>query len=263
MDGGEEESVKWSERDVFVRKEDEKSGCIDIHSAEKTGFKHGCSVYRKSLLFLCWTISLALVVISGILLLCIVKTNHRNQYEKPMHSKLSSEQRTGDNSVCVPCQGKELFGTASYSFLSNKLCCTNSQSLNTLMKLLVGQSKDKGRKEWIKERPIINAGSQINNFTVPSSGLYSVYFHLIIRVPTNYNSSKCSVKISVLDKSSSRVLSQGVLLEKPLPTGGYESVVLFETVRLLRGSYDVHIDVSDDELLYRYPGSTGITVYKI
>uniref|UniRef100_K1Q1D3 Uncharacterized protein n=1 Tax=Magallana gigas TaxID=29159 RepID=K1Q1D3_MAGGI len=152
MDGGEEESVKWSERDVFVRKEDEKSGCIDIHSAEKTGFKHGCSVYP---------------------------------------------------------------------------------------------------------------GSQINNFTVPSSGLYSVYFHLIIRVPTNYNSSKCSVKISVLDKSSSRVLSQGVLLEKPLPTGGYESVVLFETVRLLRGSYDVHIDVSDDELLYRYPGSTGITVYKI
>lgn len=149
MDGGEEESVKWSERDVFVRKEDVKSGCIDIHSAEKTGFKHGCSVYRKSLLLLCWTISLVLVVISGILLLCIVKTNHRNQYEKPMHSKLSSEQRTGDNSVCVPCQGKELFGTASYSFLSNKLCCTNSQSLNTLMKL-VSKMNEWMNEKWMK-----------------------------------------------------------------------------------------------------------------
>lgn len=118
-------------------------------------------------------------------------------------------------------------------------------------------------KDLVKWPVKISAGSQINNFTVPSSGLYSVYFHLIIRVPTNYNSSKCSVKISVMDKTNSSVLSQGVLLEKPLPTGGYESVVLFETVRLLRGSYDVHIDVSDDELLYRYPGSTGITVYKI
>lgn len=260
MDGGEEESVKWSEREFFVRK-DEKSGCIDKHSGGKTGLKYGC-LYR-TFSFFSWIISAVLVVILVFLILCIVKSKQGNQNGKPVHSKLSSEPRTGGNSVCVPCQGKEFLGTANISLLSERLCCSNSQSLNTLMKLLIGQSKDKAREELIKERPIINAGSQIDNFTIPSSGLYSVYFHLIIRVPTNYNSSNCSVKISVLDKTSSRVLSQGVLLEKPLPTGGYESLVMFETVRLLEGSYDVHVDVSDEELLYRYPGSTGITVYKI
>lgn len=178
MDGGEEESVKWSERDVFVRKEDEKSGCIDIHSAEKTGFKHGCSVYRKSLLLLCWTISLVLVVISGILLLCIVKTNHRNQYEKPMHSKLSSEQRTGDNSVCVPCQGKELFGTASYSFLSNKLCCTNSQSLNTLMKL-VSKMNEWMKNEWNFQPKKCKMGSY-------SVALFPVLRKIFLYVQSNF-----------------------------------------------------------------------------
>lgn len=45
--------------------------------------------------------------------------------------------------------------------------------------------------------------------------------------------------------------------------GGYESVVLFEIVWLLEGSYDVYIDVFDDEFLYRYFGSIGIIVYKI
>lgn len=260
MDGGEEESVKWSESDFFVRK-DEKSGWTDKHSEKKTALKHGC-LYR-TFSFFSWIISAVLVVILVFLILYIIKTKQGNQNGKPVHSKLSAEPRTGGNSVCVPCQGKEFLGTANISVPSERLCCSNSQSLNTLVKLIVGQSKDKARKELIKERPIINAGAQIDKFTIRTSGFYSVYFHLIIRVPTNYNSSKCSVKISILDKTSSRVLSQGVVLEKPLPTGGYESVVLFETVRLLEGSYDVHIDVSDDELLYRYPGSTGITVYKI
>lgn len=79
----------------------------------------------------------------------------------------------------------------------------------------------------------------------------------------NYNSFKCFVKIFVLDKFSFCVLFQGVILEKFLLMGGYESVVLFEIVWLLRGSYDVYIDVFDDEFLYRYFGSIGIIVYKI
>lgn len=78
MDRGEEELVKWLERDVFVWKEDEKFGCIDIYFVEKIGFKYGCLVYCKFLLLLCWIIFFVLVVILGILFLCIVKINYRN-----------------------------------------------------------------------------------------------------------------------------------------------------------------------------------------
>lgn len=261
MDEGEEESVKWSEGDLFVRREGGNSKWIDDPCEEKSVLKHGC-LYRAFSLF-SWIISSTLLVVIVYLLLSIIKTKHGNQHGKPVYSKLSSESTTGGNAMCVPCEGNEFLGNANISSLSERLCCTNSQSLNTLMKLLVGQSKENPSSELMEDRPIINAGSEIDNFTVATSGLYSAYFHLIIRVPANYKSAECSVNISVLDKTNSPVLSQGVHLEKPLPTGGYENVILFETVRLLEGTYHLHVDVSDEQLLYRYPGSTGVTLYKI
>lgn len=133
MDGGEEESVKWSESDFFVRK-DEKSGRTDKHSEKKTALKHGC-LYR-TFSFFSWIISVILVIILVFLIVCIIKSKQGNQNGKPVHSKLSSEPRTGGNSVCVPCQGKEFLETANISLPSERLCCSNSQSLNTLVKLV-------------------------------------------------------------------------------------------------------------------------------
>ena len=101
------------------------------------------------------------------------------------------------------------------------------------------------------------------NFTIERRGLYIIYFHFNFRVPTNYSNSPFRVTISITDSLDTVLLSQTRQLQKPMPNGGYENVVLFESLKLRRGTYFMKLDVSDKHTLYSYIGSKGLTVYKV
>nr|XP_022289720.1 uncharacterized protein LOC111101493 [Crassostrea virginica] len=261
-----EESVRWlrdqTQASSDQADEQEVSSCIGKNSEIVKPQRKRNTVCVIS----CLSISLILNVTLGIVVVCLVRNKQAKINNEPVHLELSYESRTGDDTICVPCRGPlstDLTLTNS-DFVSfhQSLCCGSGESLSSLVKLFTEQSKEKRGKDYIPDN-LISDDYRRENFTIERSGLYIIYFHFNFRVPTNYSNSPFTVTISITDSLDNVLLSQKRRLQKPMPNGGYENVVLFESLKLRRGTYFMKLDVSDKHTLYSYIGSKGLTVYKV
>jgi hypothetical protein len=57
------------------------------------------------------------------------------------------------------------------------------------------------------------------------------------------------------------ILSKKLSLQMPLPSSGYENIVLFENIHLVQGTY--RILMSDTTSVYNFRGCNGLTIHPL